>query len=76
MSLFAAGCLFAQELKDLLLDPVLVVRLVLSGVLLVDQAAQIGDLLDEFEELRNIVGNRRRRWITLLQVFLEHFANA
>ena len=68
--------MFAKELKDLLLHPFLVVGLVLSCRVLVHQAAQIGQLIDELEQLRDVVGDGRRRWIALLQVLLEHFADA
>lgn len=72
--LSATSGLLSQQLKDLLFDPLLVVRFVLSRLLLEHQTAQVRYLIDELEQLRDVVGNRRRRWITLFQMLFKYLA--
>jgi len=48
----------SQQDVNLLLDPVLVVRGVRVRALLVHQAGQIGQLVNEVEQLTDVVGDR------------------
>ena len=59
IDLFATRRLFAQQTKDLLFDPFFVMWLVFSRWLLKDQTAQIRQLIDEFKQLGNIIGDGR-----------------
>jgi len=61
---------------QLFFDPLFVVGRVRAGSLLKDETRQIGQLIDEVEELRDVVGDGRTVGIDALQMLLEDLADA
>ena len=68
--------LFSQQDVNLLLDPVLVVRRVGERLLVEHEAAEVGELVDEVEQMADVVGDGRRVGIEALEVLFVHLADA
>jgi hypothetical protein len=68
-----AGLLTKQHVY-LLFDPGLVVRNVLAGRLVKHEAAEIGELVNELEQLADVVRYRWRVGVHFLEVLLKNFA--
>lgn len=68
--------LSSQQNVYFLLDPILVVGRVCVGASLVDQAAQIGELIDEIKELTDVIGDWGDVWILSLEMLFVHFAHS
>jgi len=65
-----------EEGVDLLFDPRLVVGGVSVGGSLVDQAAEVGQLVDEVEQLRDVVSDGGDVGVHPLQMLLVDLANS
>lgn len=65
-----------QQHVNLLLDPLLVVRRVRVGRLLVHEAAQVRELVNKIKQLANVVGDGGRVRVAPLQVLLVDLAHA
>lgn len=65
-----------QQYVDLLLDPVLVVRCVSVRRLLVNETAQVAQLINEIKQLSDVVGDGGRVGVATFQVFLVDAAHA
>jgi len=68
--------LFSEEEVDLLLDPLLVVGGVGVGRLLVNQARQVSQLINEEEELGDVVSDGGDVRVVPFQVLLVDLAHA
>lgn len=67
--------LFSELRVEFLLNPLLVVRRVRSGGFLEDEAGEIGQLVDEVEQLRYVVRDGRTVGVHAFEMLLEDLAD-
>ena len=70
------GGLALQVMENLVFEPVSILRVVLVGVWVEDQTADVVQIVDVLVEVGNVVCNVLNSGIQLLQLVLVHFDNS